>query len=108
MMSILQESFAGIRVIKAFAREKREAENFQSISNEQFKSGVRVRKAIEIVSPMVEAVSAAGEAIAAFSSLATPPNGATIPAAPGGGFFRFITPKKMARTNLGYAQCSPI
>ena len=51
MMSILQESFAGIRVIKAFAREKREAENFESISSEQFKSGIRVRKAIEIVSP---------------------------------------------------------
>ena len=32
MMSILQESFAGIRVIKAFAREKREAENFEALS----------------------------------------------------------------------------
>src|SRR6202049_1053711 len=58
MMSILQESFAGIRVIKAFAREKREAENFASLGNEQFKNGVRVRKAIEIVSPLVEAVAA--------------------------------------------------
>ena len=66
MMSILQESFAGIRVIKAFAREKREAENFESLSNEQFKSGVRVRKAIEIVSPMVEAVSAVGVGLALF------------------------------------------
>src|SRR6201987_2002348 len=54
MMSILQESFAGIRVIKAFAREDREAEQFERLSLEQFRSGVRVQKAIQIVSPMVE------------------------------------------------------
>src|ERR1700738_1687740 len=30
MMSVLQESFAGIRVIKAFAREKRESENLEA------------------------------------------------------------------------------
>src|ERR1700674_3365682 len=36
MMSILQESFAGIRVIKTFAREKEEAENFEQSRDEKF------------------------------------------------------------------------
>ena len=46
MMSILQESFAGIRVIKAFAREKREAENFevtQSMNNSRAESASEKR-----------------------------------------------------------------
>jgi ATP-binding cassette, subfamily B, bacterial MsbA len=54
MMSILQESFAGIRVIKAFAREERETQQFDSLSKEQFRSAVRVRKAIETQQRMVE------------------------------------------------------
>src|SRR5580692_8461764 len=89
MMSILQESFAGIRVIKAFAREKREAENFESLSNEQFKSGIRVRKAIEIVSPMVEAVSAVGVGLALLA-----------------GIFMLYDPiKKLSRIHLVMQQC---
>src|SRR5258708_32601529 len=66
MMTILQESFAGIRVIKAFAREPREAGNFRDMSEENFRNGIRVRKAIELVSPSVEAVSAGGVGFALF------------------------------------------
>src|SRR5580700_10644133 len=105
MMSILQESFAGIRVIKAFAREKREAEHFASISDEQFKSGVRVRKAIEIVSPMVEAVSAIGVGLALFYVWYTHLNAAKFLALLAGIFMLYDPIKKLSRIHLVMQQC---
>jgi ATP-binding cassette, subfamily B, bacterial MsbA len=105
MMSILQESFAGIRVIKAFAREKREADSFESISNEQFKSGVRVRKAIEIVSPMVEAVSAIGVGLALFYVWYTHLSAAKFLALLAGIFMLYDPIKKLSRIHLVMQQC---
>jgi subfamily B ATP-binding cassette protein MsbA len=64
MMSLLQESFAGIRVIKSFAREQRESKQFEKLNLEQFRSGIKVRKAIEIVGPTIEGVSAIGVGLA--------------------------------------------
>jgi subfamily B ATP-binding cassette protein MsbA len=105
MMSILQESFAGIRVIKAFAREKRESENFESLSDEQFKSGVRVRKAIEIVSPMVEAVSAIGVGLALFYVWYTHLSAAKFLALLAGIFMLYDPIKKLSRIHLVMQQC---
>jgi subfamily B ATP-binding cassette protein MsbA len=105
MMSMLQESFAGIRVIKAFAREKREAENFEALSNEQFKSGVRVRKAIEIVSPMVEAVSALGVGLALFYVWYTHLSAAKFLALLAGIFMLYDPIKKLSRIHLVMQQC---
>jgi ATP-binding cassette, subfamily B, bacterial MsbA len=105
MMSMLQESFAGIRVIKAFAREKREAENFETLSNEQFKSGVRVRKAIEIVSPMVEAVSAVGVGLALFYVWYTHLSAAKFLALLAGIFMLYDPIKKLSRIHLIMQQC---
>ena len=64
MTVILQETFAGIRVIKSFAREDYQVAQFEVANHEQFKSGLRVRKAMEIVSPMVEVVAAFGVGLA--------------------------------------------
>src|ERR1700722_18764244 len=105
MMSILQESFAGIRVIKAFAREKRETENFESLSNEQFKSGIRVRKAIEIVSPMAEAVSAAGDGLELFYVWYTHLSAAKFLALLSGIFMLYDPIKKLSRIHLVMQQC---
>jgi ATP-binding cassette, subfamily B, bacterial MsbA len=105
MMSMLQESFAGIRVIKAFAREKHEAENFESLSNEQFKSGVRVRKAIELVSPMVEAVSAVGVGLALFYVWYTHLSAAKFLALLAGIFMLYDPIKKLSRIHLVMQQC---
>ena len=60
MMVVLQEAFAGIRVIKALVREKNEIHKFEESGDFQFKVAMRVRKAIEIVGPIIEAVSAVG------------------------------------------------
>src|SRR6201987_4938800 len=105
MMSILQESFAGIRVIKAFAREQYEARHFDSLSKEQFRSGVRVRKAIEIVSPLVEAVAAIGDGLALFYVWYTHLSAAKFLALLAGIFMLYDPIKKCSRSNLVIQQC---
>lgn len=60
MAVILQETFAGIRVIKSFAREGYQAEQFNRSSTVQCQNSMRVRKSIDIVQPLIESVSAIG------------------------------------------------
>ena len=64
MAVILQESLAGIRVIKSFARESFQLRLFDKSSDEQFRSGMSVKKSTAIVQPMIESVSAFGVALA--------------------------------------------
>ena len=66
MMVIMQEAFAGIRVIKSLAREHDEARDFEQSSRHQFRNSMRVRKAVEIVGPMIESVAALGVGLALF------------------------------------------
>jgi len=105
MMSVLQESFSGIRVIKAFAREKRESEYFEALSLEQFRSGVRVQKAIQIVSPMVEAVAAIGVGLALFYVWYTHLSAAKFLALLAGIFMLYDPIKKLSRIHLVMQQC---
>ena len=66
MTVILQETFAGIRVIKSFAREEYQVAQFDQANNAQFENAIRVRKSTEIVGPMVEVVAALGVGMALF------------------------------------------
>jgi subfamily B ATP-binding cassette protein MsbA len=61
---ILSEAFAGIKLVKALAREKYEAAEFEESASQQFRNSLRVRKAIEIVGPMIEGVGALGAGLA--------------------------------------------
>ena len=60
MMVVLQEAFAGVRVVKALAREKHTVKNFEDTGDVQFSVAIKVRRNIEIVGPIIEAVSAVG------------------------------------------------
>jgi subfamily B ATP-binding cassette protein MsbA len=64
MTSILQETFAGIRVIKSFAREDYQVDQFEAANQNQFEVGIRVRRYTEIVGPLVEVVAAMGVGLA--------------------------------------------
>jgi subfamily B ATP-binding cassette protein MsbA len=57
---ILSEAFAGIRVIKAFAREQYESNRFAQMNHALFGQAMRVRRAVEIVGPTIEGISALG------------------------------------------------
>jgi subfamily B ATP-binding cassette protein MsbA len=60
MAVILQETFAGVRVIKSFAREDYQAAQFDQSSDIQCRNSMRVRKSMEIVQPLIESVAAVG------------------------------------------------
>jgi len=64
MAVILQETFAGIRVIKSFAREDYQGSEFSKSSDVQCRNSLRVRKASDIVQPLIESVSAFGVVLA--------------------------------------------
>jgi ATP-binding cassette, subfamily B, bacterial MsbA len=105
MMTALQEAFSGIRVIKAFAREDRESAHFTELSEENFRNAARVRKAIEVVSPLVEAVGAVGVGLALFYvwyfHLSAPRLIALLMAM----FFLYDPAKKLSRIHLVMQQC---
>ena len=64
MTILLQETFAGIRVVKSFGRESHQSDQFVQSANEQLRSSLRARVSSEIVGPMVEAVGALGAGLA--------------------------------------------
>lgn len=64
MAVILQETFAGVRVIKSFAREEYQSEQFSKSSDMQCRNSLRVRKSMEMVGPIIESVSAFGVVLA--------------------------------------------
>jgi len=64
MSVILQESFAGVRVVKSFAREDYQSGNFRRVSEVQVGSSMRVKRSQEVVQPLIESVSAIGIVLA--------------------------------------------
>jgi subfamily B ATP-binding cassette protein MsbA len=71
LMVVMQEAFAGIRVVKAHAREEFERERFNSASSKMLKFIMRWRKAMEIVGPLVETVASVGIAAGLVYAWAT-------------------------------------
>jgi len=64
MSVILQETFAGVRVIKSFAREDYQTAQFSRSSDTQCRNSMRVRRSSDIVQPLIESVSALGVVLA--------------------------------------------
>ena len=64
MSVLLQETFAGVRVIKSFARENYQTEQFAKSSDILLKNSLRVRRSSDIVHPLIECVSAFGVVLA--------------------------------------------
>lgn len=60
LMVTLHESFAGIRLVKAHAREDYQRDKFDAASRQVIKFILRWRKAMEISSPLVEIVGSLG------------------------------------------------
>ena len=60
MVVTMQESFAGIRVIKSFAREDHQEKIFRKSNRLQFQNAMRITRALEAVGPLVETMAAIG------------------------------------------------
>jgi ATP-binding cassette, subfamily B, bacterial MsbA len=64
MVVTMQETFAGIRVIKSFAREKHQEDQFRHSNKLQFENMMRMVMSMEAVGPLVELIAAGGIALA--------------------------------------------
>ena len=60
MVVTMQETFLGIRVIKSFTREEHQQKSFLRSNQLQFRNAMRMIKAMEAVSPLVEVIAALG------------------------------------------------
>ena len=64
MVVTMQETFAGIRVIKSFAREAHQEKEFKRSNQMQFSQYMRIIRSLEAVGPLVETIAAIGVGIA--------------------------------------------
>jgi subfamily B ATP-binding cassette protein MsbA len=64
MVVTMQETFAGIRVIKSFVREARQEKEFKRSNQMQFSQMMRMTRSMEAISPLVETIAAIGVGIA--------------------------------------------
>ena len=105
MNVILQESFSGIRVIKAFGREKFMNGLFLQATKDQFRNSMRVLKNTEITSPLVEVVAAVGVGLALFYVFAAGLSAAKFLALMAGIFLLYEPVKALSRIHLMLQRC---
>jgi ATP-binding cassette subfamily B protein len=60
--TILQENMAGIRVVRAFAREPHEQERFDSATGDLFKQQIKVARVFSILFPVIFLIGQIGQA----------------------------------------------
>jgi ATP-binding cassette, subfamily B, bacterial MsbA len=60
MVVTMQETFAGIRVVKSFAREEHQEKSFRRSNRIQFDNMMRITRSTEAISPLVESIAAMG------------------------------------------------
>jgi ATP-binding cassette, subfamily B, bacterial MsbA len=71
MVVTMQETFAGIRVIKSFAREAHQETAFKRSNQLQFAQIMRMIRSMEAVGPLVETIAAIGVGLALLYVYAT-------------------------------------
>jgi subfamily B ATP-binding cassette protein MsbA len=64
MVVTMQETFAGIRVVKSFAREAHQENDFKRSNQVQFSQMMRIIRSLEAVGPLVETMAAIGVGVA--------------------------------------------
>jgi len=64
MVVTMQETFAGIRVVKSFSREEHQEKSFVRSNQLQFSNMMRMIKSMEAVGPLVETIAAVGVGLA--------------------------------------------
>jgi len=64
MVVTMQETFAGIRVVKSFAREDHQVKTFSRSTMLQFRNTMRMIKSTELTGPLIEILAAIGVGMA--------------------------------------------
>jgi ATP-binding cassette, subfamily B, bacterial MsbA len=100
MVMTMQETFAGIRVIKSFAREKHQEDSFARSNQLQFENMMRVIKAMEATGPLVELLAACGVGLALLYIYSANLSAARFIALNAGIFFLYEPIKTLSRMHI--------
>jgi ATP-binding cassette, subfamily B, bacterial MsbA len=71
MVVTMQETFAGIRVVKSFSREGHQVKSFSRSTMRQFRNTMRMVKSMEVTGPLIEILGAMGVGMALLYVYAT-------------------------------------
>ncbi|CAN5633238.1 lipid A export permease/ATP-binding protein MsbA [soil metagenome] len=105
MVVTMQESFAGIRVIKSFAREEFQAKSFRHSNRLIFQNGMRIIRAMESVGPLVETIAAIGVGLALIYVYFTQLSAARFIALNAGIFLLYEPIKTLSRIQVVMERC---
>ncbi|MEO5720198.1 MAG: ABC transporter ATP-binding protein, partial [Chthoniobacterales bacterium] len=100
MVVTMQETFAGIRVIKSFAREEHQDKIFRHSNKLQFENIIRIIRATESVGPLVETIAALGVGIALIYVYFTQVSAARFLALNAGIFLLYEPIKQLSRIRV--------
>ncbi|MDP9254656.1 MAG: ABC transporter ATP-binding protein/permease, partial [Verrucomicrobiota bacterium] len=100
MVVTMQETFAGIRVIKSFAREAHQEAAFNHSNTVQFKNAMRLTKSMEAVGPLIEILAAMGVGLALLYVYAANLSAARFIALIGGIFILYEPIKTLSRIHI--------
>jgi subfamily B ATP-binding cassette protein MsbA len=100
MVMTMQETFAGIRVVKSFAREKHQQDSFFRSNQLQFENMMRVIKSMEATGPLVELIAACGVGLALLYIYSANLSAARFIALNAGIFFLYEPIKTLSRMHI--------
>src|SRR5256886_12212220 len=100
MVVTMQETFAGIRVVKSFGREAHQVKSFSRSTMLQFRNVMRMVKSMEVTGPLIEVLGAMGFGLALLYVYAANLSAGRFLALIGG-IFPFLHPvKKLSKIQL--------
>ncbi len=106
LLVTMQEAFAGIRLVKSSGMEEYERKRFAVSSRKTILNGMRWRKAMELVGPLVEAIASLGISAALFYAWYYDIGAAKFMALNGGLILLYPPFKQMSRLHLMMQKCA--
>lgn len=105
LMVVMQEAFAGIRVVKTHAREDYESARFNTANQQILRFIMRWRKAMELAGPLVETIGSLGVAAALLWAWGNDLEFKTFFALTGGLMALYPAFKALSRIHLTMQKC---
>jgi subfamily B ATP-binding cassette protein MsbA len=100
LVSVLHEALVGMRVVKAFGMEEREAADFRQLCRNLFNQRMRVVRARAISTPMIEMISGVGAALVFLYAYSTGMPASTLVSMALGLFFLYEPVKKLSAVQM--------
>ena len=100
LVSVLHEALVGMRVVKAFSMEAREAADFRDLCNRLFGQRMRIVRSRAISTPLIEMISGVGAAFIFLYAYKMDMPASTLVAMAGGLFLLYEPVKKLSGVQM--------